>query len=122
MPPRENEVGWRGGCFIAEIRQWLAQRDPFLRGLAHGLAWRCGGVQDSGVRKGNGDGTVPLISMGVHCRRGWRGRTKLNPSGFKITTRELKHDPVPMYQDPRCLPPPPAPAEPPLAPSSRRWM
>lgn len=56
---------------------------------------------DSGVRKGNGDGTVPLISLGVHCRKGWRGKGKLNPGGFSVTTRELKHDPVPIYQDPR---------------------
>lgn len=56
---------------------------------------------DSGVRKGNGDGTVPLISLGVHCRKGWLGKTKLNPSGFSIKTKELQHDPVPIYQDPR---------------------
>jgi phospholipid:diacylglycerol acyltransferase len=55
---------------------------------------------DSGVRKGNGDGTVPLISLGIHCRRGWKTK-KLNPGGIAIKTRELKHSPVPMYQDPR---------------------
>ena len=52
------------------------------------------------MRKGNGDGTVPLISLGVHCRGGWRTR-KLNPGRIEIKTRELVHRPVPMYQDPR---------------------
>lgn len=52
------------------------------------------------MRKGNGDGTVPLISLGVHCRGGWRTR-KLNPGRIAIKTRELVHRPVPLYQDPR---------------------
>lgn len=55
------------------------------------------------MRKGNGDGTVPLTSLGIHCRRGWKTK-RLNPSGIDIKTRELKHSPVPMYQDPRCVP------------------
>lgn len=55
---------------------------------------------DSGVRKGNGDGTVPIISLGVHCRKGWKTK-RLNPGGIQIKTRELPHRPVPMYQDPR---------------------
>jgi len=52
------------------------------------------------VRKGNGDGTVPLVSLGLHCRKGWTTKA-LNPAGFSIVTHELKHDAVPMYQDPR---------------------
>ena len=52
------------------------------------------------MRKGNGDGTVPLISLGLHCRKGWRTKA-LNPAGFPVVTHELKHDAVPMYQDPR---------------------
>ena len=58
------------------------------------------------MRKGNGDGTVPLISLGIHCRKGWKTK-KLNPGGVKILTQELRHDPVPMYQDPRCVNPKP---------------
>lgn len=55
---------------------------------------------DSGVRKGDGDGTVPLVSLGLMCRKGWKTK-KLNPCGIQIVTHELKHDAVPMYQDPR---------------------
>ena len=57
--------------------------------------------QDAGVRKGNGDGTVPLVSLGLHCRKAWRTKGPLNPAGFSVVTHELKHDAVPMYQDPR---------------------
>ena len=63
-------------------------------------------TQDAGVRKGNGDGTVPLVSLGLHCRKGWRTKA-LNPAGFSVVTHELKHDAVPMYQDPRHAAPSP---------------
>lgn len=59
------------------------------------------GAQETGVRKGDGDGTVPLVSLGLMCRKGWKD-TKLNPGGIEIVTHELKHDAVPMYVDPRC--------------------
>lgn len=55
---------------------------------------------ENGVRKGDGDGTVPLVSLGLMCRKGWKN-TKLNPGGIEIVTHELKHDAVPMYVDPR---------------------
>ena len=66
------------------------------------------------MRKGNGDGTVPLVSLGLHCRKGWKTKA-LNPAGFSIVTHELKHDAVPMYQDPRharLTDPAPDPAKP----------
>lgn len=53
------------------------------------------------MRKGDGDGTVPLVSLGLMCRKGWKTK-KLNPGGIQIVTHELKHDAVPMYLDPRC--------------------
>ena len=104
------------GQWADAIPRWLfmqrtaAAVKAFRRGVCEGGRRRV--AQDSGVRKGNGDGTVPLISLGIHCRKGWRGRTRLNPSGFSVTTRELKHDPVPMYQDPRCCLPPLPPSLP----------
>ena len=54
--------------------------------------------------KGDGDGTVPLVSLGLMCRKGWKSK-KLNPAGISIVTHELKHDAVPMYLDPRCAHP-----------------
>ena len=52
------------------------------------------------MRKGDGDGTVPLVSLGLMCRKGWKSK-KLNPAGIQIVTHELKHEAVPIYLDPR---------------------
>mmetsp|Transcript_6811 Transcript_6811/g.14261 ORF Transcript_6811/g.14261 Transcript_6811/m.14261 type:complete len:544 (-) Transcript_6811:1000-2631(-) len=41
----------------------------------------------------DGDGTVPLISLGYMCAKGWKTK-KLNPSGVKVTTREYQHKPA----------------------------
>ncbi|TMW59719.1 hypothetical protein Poli38472_004788 [Pythium oligandrum] len=54
----------------------------------------------AGIRYTDGDGTVPLISLGYMCARGWRSKT-YNPSGMEIRTREYKHDPVSLIYDPR---------------------
>ncbi|KAK9802858.1 hypothetical protein WJX73_009777 [Symbiochloris irregularis] len=42
---------------------------------------------EDGVRKCDGDATVPLISSGTLCRKHWRHKT-LNPSGFRVVSRE----------------------------------
>lgn len=47
-----------------------------------------------GVRFGDGDGTVPLVSLGLPCVGGW-ATEELNPSGTKVITRE--------YQDKRAF-------------------
>eukprot|EP01135_Chromosphaera_perkinsii_P001926 Nk52_evm75s212 gene=Nk52_evmTU75s212 len=59
-----------------------------------------------GIEKGNGDGTVPLISLGYMCAKGWRGtkdgkKSLLNPSGTKSIIREYPHFPVPITTDVR---------------------
>ena len=41
----------------------------------------------SGVKFTDGDGTVPLISLGYMCSAGWKGK-RLNPGGSTIITRE----------------------------------
>ncbi|KAH7102236.1 LACT-domain-containing protein [Auriculariales sp. MPI-PUGE-AT-0066] len=46
----------------------------------------------SGVKFGEGDGTVSLISLGAMCADGWR-RPRWNPAGIKVTTYELQHNP-----------------------------
>ncbi|KJA20775.1 hypothetical protein HYPSUDRAFT_68313 [Hypholoma sublateritium FD-334 SS-4] len=47
----------------------------------------------NGVKFGEGDGTVSLISLGAMCVEGW-SRKRWNPAGIKITTVELPHLPV----------------------------
>ncbi|KAF8160852.1 Lecithin:cholesterol acyltransferase-domain-containing protein [Crassisporium funariophilum] len=48
----------------------------------------------NGVKVGEGDGTVSLLSLGAMCVDGWT-RPRWNPAGIKITTVELPHRPVP---------------------------
>jgi len=43
----------------------------------------------NGVRMGDGDGTVSLLSLGAMCVEGWK-RRRWNPSGIKITTVEVR--------------------------------
>lgn len=47
----------------------------------------------NGVRMGEGDGTVNLISLGAMCVEGWK-RKRWNPAGINITTIELPHRPI----------------------------
>ncbi|KAF8070434.1 Lecithin:cholesterol acyltransferase-domain-containing protein [Lyophyllum atratum] len=47
-----------------------------------------------GVKMGEGDGTVSLLSLGAMCAEGWK-RPRWNPAGIKVTTIELPHRPVP---------------------------
>lgn len=46
----------------------------------------------SGVKFGEGDGTVPLLSLGAMCVEGWK-RPEWNPAGIKVITREQAHKP-----------------------------
>ncbi|KAI0249241.1 Lecithin:cholesterol acyltransferase-domain-containing protein [Lactifluus subvellereus] len=46
----------------------------------------------NGVKLGEGDGTVSLLSLGAMCVEGWK-RKRWNPAGIKITTVELPHRP-----------------------------
>ncbi|KAF9039497.1 LACT-domain-containing protein [Hymenopellis radicata] len=48
----------------------------------------------NGVKMGEGDGTVSLLSLGAMCVEGWK-RPRWNPAGINITTVELPHLPVP---------------------------
>lgn len=44
-----------------------------------------------GVRTANGDGSVPLISLGYMCAQGWKGDAKLNPGQSRIVPKEYAH-------------------------------
>ncbi|KAF5326319.1 hypothetical protein D9611_000021 [Ephemerocybe angulata] len=48
----------------------------------------------NGVKMGEGDGTVSLLSLGAMCVEGWK-RPRWNPAGIKVKTIELPHLPVP---------------------------
>ncbi|RDA93400.1 hypothetical protein CP533_2001 [Ophiocordyceps camponoti-saundersi (nom. inval.)] len=50
------------------------------------------GKVDHGVVLGEGDGTVPLLSTGYMCNRGWHMK-RYNPGGSRITVVEMPHEP-----------------------------
>lgn len=41
----------------------------------------------SGVKFGDGDGTIPVLSLGSMCVRGWKGKTRWNPAGIEVVTQ-----------------------------------
>ncbi|KNA18829.1 hypothetical protein SOVF_067040 [Spinacia oleracea] len=55
------------------------------------------GEEGSCLRDGvflvDGDETVPVLSSGYMCAKGWRGKTKYNPSGITTYVREYDHAP-----------------------------
>ncbi|KAD6118631.1 hypothetical protein E3N88_09902 [Mikania micrantha] len=46
-----------------------------------------------GVYTVDGDETVPALSAGFMCAKGWRGKTRFNPWGVKTYVREYAHNP-----------------------------
>lgn len=60
-------------------------------------------MQESGVQLSpDGDGTVPLLSLGALCAGGWKTR-RLNPGGSDVIVREYPNNPVPVFKDSRCV-------------------
>ncbi|MCO5567080.1 hypothetical protein L7F22_020765 [Adiantum nelumboides] len=51
------------------------------------------GCLKGGVQFVDGDETVPVLSAGFMCAKGWRGRTRFNPSGAATYIREYSHAP-----------------------------
>ncbi|KAL8089933.1 hypothetical protein AgCh_039409 [Apium graveolens] len=47
----------------------------------------------SGVYFVDGDETVPVLSGGYMCAKGWKGKTRFNPSGSATYVREYRHKP-----------------------------
>ncbi|KAG9292687.1 hypothetical protein G9A89_008274 [Geosiphon pyriformis] len=50
----------------------------------------------SGIHTGEGDGTVPLLSLGYMCVKGWKNPL-YNPAGIKVITREFVHETSPSF-------------------------
>lgn len=51
------------------------------------------GCLRDGVFTVDGDETVPVLSAGFMSAKGWRGKTRYNPSGMKTYVREYDHAP-----------------------------
>ncbi|KNZ80989.1 Phospholipid:diacylglycerol acyltransferase [Termitomyces sp. J132] len=54
---------------------------------------KCVGKVRNGIKMGEGDGTVSLLSLGAMCAEGWK-RPRWNPGGIKVVTVELPHRPI----------------------------
>ncbi|KAI4377461.1 hypothetical protein MLD38_015080 [Melastoma candidum] len=52
-----------------------------------------GSCLKDGVFSVDGDETVPVLSTGFMCAKGWRGRTRFNPFGIQTYLREYDHAP-----------------------------
>ena len=50
------------------------------------------GEIDHGVVLGEGDGTVPLLSSGYMCAKGWKLK-RFNPAGVQVKVHEMPHEP-----------------------------
>mmetsp|Transcript_26052 Transcript_26052/g.53809 ORF Transcript_26052/g.53809 Transcript_26052/m.53809 type:complete len:755 (+) Transcript_26052:198-2462(+) len=53
-----------------------------------------------GVRFSDGDTSVPLLSLGYMCQKWAEPKSRHNPSGMKVFTRERKHEAEPSLTDP----------------------
>ena len=54
-----------------------------------------------GVRYSDGDGSVPVLSLGYICADAWQRKDSgLNPHGVQVTTREYLHQPEFQVNDP----------------------
>lgn len=51
------------------------------------------GCLRNGVYVADGDESVPILSAGFMCAKGWRGKTRFNPSGMSTYIREFNHKP-----------------------------
>ncbi|GFP95379.1 putative phospholipid:diacylglycerol acyltransferase 2 [Phtheirospermum japonicum] len=49
------------------------------------------GCLKGGVHFTDGDESVPVLSAGFMCAKGWRGKTRFNPAGMATHVREYKH-------------------------------
>ncbi|KAL9247269.1 hypothetical protein vseg_020718 [Gypsophila vaccaria] len=65
---------------------------PFQIDISANLGSEVGSLKD-GVLLVDGDETVPVLSTGFMSAKGWRGKTRFNPSGIRTYIREYDHSP-----------------------------
>ncbi|KAK6542631.1 hypothetical protein TWF694_006574 [Orbilia ellipsospora] len=77
-------------------RSYYYARNPlnesFLQTVIDPTVNRANEATDHGVVLGEGDGTVPLISMGFMCSKGWKMK-RFNPANIPVRTFEMLHEP-----------------------------
>eukprot|EP00931_Biecheleriopsis_adriatica_P064573 TRINITY_DN39334_c0_g1_i1.p1 TRINITY_DN39334_c0_g1~~TRINITY_DN39334_c0_g1_i1.p1 ORF type:complete len:645 (+),score=98.69 TRINITY_DN39334_c0_g1_i1:37-1971(+) len=95
-------AGFIAGTHVEETEpeEWF-RIDTDLASAADFDPWGNGvdGIFKAGVSHTDGDGTVPLVSLGYMCSNGWRDFSELNPANISVWTKESKNKPV--WTDPR---------------------
>ncbi|EPS62391.1 hypothetical protein M569_12397, partial [Genlisea aurea] len=92
----EMEILSMYGTGIPTERAYIYERAPFTECA---IPFRIdtsaddGGRLRDGVLTVDGDETVPVLSAGFMGAKGWRGKTRFNPSGIKNYVREYDHAP-----------------------------
>ncbi|KAL3670753.1 hypothetical protein V7S43_003941 [Phytophthora oleae] len=84
-PPQEDNVTVNGQRVAPYVFNTDIQDLPYIK---------------DGIRYTDGDGTIPLVSLGLMCASGWR-TGKYNPGGVDVRVREYRHNPVSMLFDAR---------------------
>ncbi|KAG9455013.1 hypothetical protein H6P81_007917 [Aristolochia fimbriata] len=92
----EMEIYCMYGVGIPTERAYVYKLSPSER--CRSIPYRIDGSaeDDKGCLKGgvysvDGDQSVPALSAGLMCAKGWRGRTRFNPSGIRTYVREYRH-------------------------------
>eukprot|EP00930_Biecheleria_cincta_P098887 TRINITY_DN90541_c0_g1_i1.p1 TRINITY_DN90541_c0_g1~~TRINITY_DN90541_c0_g1_i1.p1 ORF type:complete len:657 (-),score=63.95 TRINITY_DN90541_c0_g1_i1:15-1985(-) len=95
--------------FLSTIASHTTDSEDWLR-IDHNFASEAGvdpwgnnidGVFKSGVSRTDGDGTVPLLSLGYMCSNGWRDFPELNPANVSVWTKETQDHSALVLVDPR---------------------
>ncbi|KAL2507014.1 putative phospholipid:diacylglycerol acyltransferase 2 [Forsythia ovata] len=85
------------GVGIPTERSYVYKQSPSVRcnSIPFQIDSSADGSDNSCLKGGvyfvDGDESVPVLSAGYMCAKGWRGKTRFNPSGISTYTREYKH-------------------------------
>ncbi|KAF6146779.1 hypothetical protein GIB67_007493 [Kingdonia uniflora] len=98
LPDAPNmEIHCLYGVGLPTERSYVYKLSPSYRcnsipfRIDHSADGNDGGCLRSGVYFVDGDESVPVLSAGFMCAKGWRGKTRFNPSGSPTYIREYKH-------------------------------
>ncbi|KAK4719834.1 hypothetical protein R3W88_018172 [Solanum pinnatisectum] len=95
----DMEIFWSYGVGIPTERSYVYKISPSDRCKSIPLQIDISadgsdnGCLSGGVYFVDGDESVPVVSAGFMCAKGWRGKTRFNPSGIATYIREYQHKP-----------------------------
>ncbi|KAM7276059.1 hypothetical protein ACFE04_017925 [Oxalis oulophora] len=93
----DMEIFCMYGVGIPTERSYIYKQSPTVKckSIPFRIDSSVDGNEDStltgGVHYVDGDESVPVLSAGYMCAKGWKGKTRFNPSGIATYTREYQH-------------------------------